>query len=104
MVDFGSTRTFLFGGSSDENKQVMAPYLMHWQAMCDAQKLGLKFYDFWGIETSSGEVPGFVRFKLGFGGQQVSYMGAYDVVFDRLMYQVYKGLRPINKFIKKISA
>ena len=69
MVDFGKTRTFLFGGSSEFHKNVMAPYLLHWKAMQDAKALGLTTYDFWGIETSSGETPGFVRFKIGFRGQ-----------------------------------
>ena len=46
MLDFGKIRTFLFGGSSDENKNVMAPYLMHWQAMVDAKAAGLLQYDF----------------------------------------------------------
>ena len=69
FIDFGKTRTFLFGGSSAQDKNVMAPYLLHWQAILDAKNAGMKFYDFWGTETAKGEVPGFVRFKLGFAPQ-----------------------------------
>ena len=104
MLDFGSTRTFLFGGSSDENRNVMAPYLMHWQAMLDAKAAGYKTYDFWGTETSSGQVPGFVRFKLGFGGKEIQYAGAYDLVKDRLWYFIYRLSRKINLLIKKSFA
>jgi lipid II:glycine glycyltransferase (peptidoglycan interpeptide bridge formation enzyme) len=103
MVDFGSTRTFLFGGSSQFHKNVMAPYLLHWKAMEDAKNLGLKHYDFWGTETSSGETPGFVRFKLGFGGQEKEYGGAYDIVNNKLLYKTYSLGRAINKLRKKIS-
>ena len=102
MLDFGKTRTFLFGGSSDENKNLMAPYLMHWQAMLDAKAAGLGTYDFWGIETSSGETPGFVRFKLGFGGSEREYAGAYDLVRNGAAYKAYSLLRKINKFTKKL--
>lgn len=82
----------------------MAPFLMHWQAMQDAKAAGFAQYDFWGIETSSGETPGFVRFKLGFGGNQKQFPGAYDIVCDRLWYKIYSYARKINRLIKKASA
>jgi len=100
----GGTRTFLFGGSTNDYKNVMAPFLMHWQAMQDAKAAGFAQYDFWGIETSSGETPGFVRFKLGFGGNQKQFPGAYDIVCDRLWYKIYSYARKINRLIKKASA
>ena len=104
FIDFGSTRTFLFGGSGELHKNVMAPYLLHWQAMQDAKRLGLLTYDFWGIETSSGQTPGFVRFKLGFGGQEKAYAGAYDLINNKFGYKVYALFRAINKLKIKISS
>jgi len=103
MVDFGKIRTFLFGGSAEENKNVMAPYLLHWQAMLSARAQKMAVYDFWGTETSSGNVPGFVRFKLGFGGTEQSYAGAYDYIISKPWYRCYGLLRSINKMIKKTS-
>jgi lipid II:glycine glycyltransferase (peptidoglycan interpeptide bridge formation enzyme) len=112
MIDFGKTRTFLFGGSADEHRNVMAPYLLHWQAIQDAKASGIEVYDFWGTETSSGEVPGFVRFKLGFApqlrsgslsGSEQSYAGAYDFIISKLWYRAYGLLRLVNKMLKKIS-
>ncbi len=102
MLDFGGTRTFLFGGSSENHKNLMAPYLMHYRAMLDAKKLGLNFYDFWGIETSKGETPGFVRFKLGFGSQEgiVEYPGAKDVIFSQFGYRIYTIFRKIKRIFK----
>ncbi len=97
MIDCGNTRTFLFGGSSDRNKNLMAPYLMHFRAMLDAKALGLSKYDFWGVETSKGDTPGFVRFKLGFGGKTVEYGGAYDMILDNLGYKFYTFLRKIKR-------
>lgn len=101
MLDYGDVRTFLFGGSFAEYKNVMAPYLLHYKAMTDAQLLGMKSYDFWGIETSSGETPGFVRFKLGFGGNEKQYAGAYDIVVSKLWYTVYRIVRNMYKFLKQ---
>lgn len=104
IIDFGDTRTYLFGGSADENKNVMAPYSLHFKAMLDAKVQGLKSYDFWGIETSSGETPGFVRFKLGFGGIEKKYSGSYDIVTSPNLYQAYSLVRKVNKAIKKITS
>ncbi|MFA5991149.1 MAG: peptidoglycan bridge formation glycyltransferase FemA/FemB family protein [Candidatus Doudnabacteria bacterium] len=124
MFDYGDTRTFLFGGSAEENKNVMAPYLMHWQAIKDAKLAGLKYYDFWGTETSSGKSAGFVRFKLGFAHSTHStsfrvalspveqatgsgsssgikeYAGAYDLVLNPLWYKIYLLSRKISQLTK----
>lgn len=97
MVDFGTTRMYLYGGSSEEHKNVMAPYLMHWQCMQDAQALGLKSYDLGGSEVAGGGERGFTRFKRGFGGAVVEYAGAYDIVNKRILYPLYKVGRVINR-------
>jgi peptidoglycan pentaglycine glycine transferase (the first glycine) len=89
MLDFGSSRTYLFGGSSDEHQNVMAPHALHWQAMQDARANGLTKYDFWGIETSKGTTPGFVRFKLGFGGQTAEYPKTLDITWRNFFYSGY---------------
>jgi len=99
MVDFGATRTYLFGGSSESEKQVMAPYALHWQAMLDAKALGLRLYDFWGLETASGKSAGFARFKAGFGGKVLEYSGAYDAVFNSPGYWAYKLARAGAKLL-----
>lgn len=99
-IDYLDTRTYLFGASSENKKNLMAPYLLHWNAILDAKKQGLKFYDFWGIETSSGETPGFVRFKMGFGGKVLEYPGAYDIILQPFWYNLYITLRKLNKILR----
>ncbi len=98
MLDFGNTRTYLFGGSSEEQKEVMAPYALHFQAMLDGKQKNIHFYDFWGLETSAGKTSGFARFKKGFGGFEKEYAGAYDVVLKKPEYRIYKILRKIKNF------
>ncbi len=96
-IDYGNTRTYLFGGSSDTNKNVMAPYALHWQAIQDAKSAGLTHYDWWGIETATGKTPGFVKFKLKWGGKEVSYPEAIDIVQNKFLYFIYRILRKINR-------
>ena len=100
ILDYGNTRTFLFGGSSQFHKNVMAAYKLHFQAILDAKNMGLHFYDFWGTETSKGEIPGFVRFKLGFGGMEKIYAGAYDFVIRPWGYSIYKVARNLRRLVK----
>lgn len=101
MIDFGETRTYLFGGTANEHKNVMAAYLLHWQAIIDAKKANQKFYDFWGIETAKGKTPGFVRFKIGFGGKEVAYPKACDVITNKPWYNIYKSIRFVNSKLNK---
>lgn len=46
---FKDTATYYFGASSNEHRNVMAPYKLHWQIMQDAKKQGYKYYDMFGI-------------------------------------------------------
>jgi len=97
MVDFGKVRTYLFGGSAAAHRDVMAPHLLHFKAISDAQALGLRSYDFWGLDTVKEKNPGFARFKLGFGGKRLEYPGAYDLVFAKGQYRFYQVLRWLNR-------
>ena len=91
---FGDTVTYLHGASSDESRQVMAPYLLQWQVILDAKKQGCRYYDFWGIDEKLW--PGVTRFKMGFGGKQIKFLGAYDYIINPLVYRLY---RLAKKFI-----
>jgi len=99
---FNGRATFLHGASSDEDKNIMAPYLLHWEIMKKAKEAGMKEYDFWGIVTSKTDPKkrkawqGFSRFKEGFGGEVVEYRGAYDLAFSKLWYFLYQIVRKIR--------
>lgn len=103
---FGGRATFLHGASLSKHRNIMAPYLLHWEIMREAQRLGFAEYDFWGIVTPRTDQKqakkwlGFSRFKEGFGGRVVEYPGAYDLVFDKLWYNAYRTARKllISKF------
>ncbi len=104
MIDDGTTRTYLHGASSDKHRQVMGPYLLHWELMKDAKQQGQTAYDWWGIapEDANEKHPwsGITRFKLGFGGQRRNYPGTFDFVAHPLRYQLYQLSRTINRFLR----
>ena len=99
MVDHGTTRTYLFGGSDNSKRNLMTPYALHWQAIQDAKADGKTTYDWWGTETATGATPGFVQFKLRWGGTQKFYAGSRDIILNSAWYFAYTALRKVNRLI-----
>ena len=59
------------GGESRAN------YLLKWEAIRSSRAAGATSYDLWGLATG-----GIAHFKTGFGGREVRYIGAWDLVLD----------------------
>lgn len=99
LTVFGKTVTYLHGGSSQRNKEVMAPYLLHWEAIKLAKQLNCSTYDFGGIapdESQNHPWAGITRFKKSFGGLEVTYPGAYDYSYSPIWYNAYKNARKLR--------
>jgi len=88
LIFFNKTATYLHGASLREHKEVMAPYLLHWQTIQQAKKENIYFYDFWGINKKKW--PGVTRFKLNFKGQEISYPGTFELSLSKFWYTLYK--------------
>jgi lipid II:glycine glycyltransferase (peptidoglycan interpeptide bridge formation enzyme) len=109
IVFFGDTATYLHGGSDDEFRNVMAPHLLHWQAILNAKEKGCRKYDFGGIKAEINEngkiVPleskwkGVTRFKLGFSknAKPLKFLGSYDIVIRSYRYDLYRILQKIKQ-------
>lgn len=92
---FGDMITYIHGASSNENRNVMAPFLLHWQIMKMGKTEGYKYYDLNGIDEKKW--PGVTRFKIGFGGKIENYPGTKDLVFNNVYYGLYKVLRALRR-------
>ncbi len=93
--------TYLFGGSADIKRNMMAPYLLHWQTIRAARAAGYKKYDFWGVEEDPKHPwHGFSKFKFGFGGTIVEHAGSYDYILNPAWYNAYRILRKLNRIIR----
>lgn len=93
ILYWGDTATFLFGASTNLDRNLMSSYLLHWEIIKEAKELGLKWYDFYGISPEEDNYShpwhGFTVFKRKFGGQKIDYIGAYDFIYNQKLYEEY---------------
>jgi lipid II:glycine glycyltransferase (peptidoglycan interpeptide bridge formation enzyme) len=109
VIYFGKTATYLHGASSDEFRNVMAPYLLQWQAIQDAKKAGMTEYDFGGIKTcdmqhetcNKNGWAGITKFKMGFSPETKpkEFPGSYDIVINPFKYALYRALQKVKSLI-----
>ena len=93
---FKDTATYYYGASSNKNRNVMAPYLLQWQAIQDSKKMGLKTYDFLGISPDNNKDHpwyGVTEFKLKFGGEKIDYASPQEYSFKKLLHILYKLIK-----------
>ncbi|MEK9155811.1 MAG: peptidoglycan bridge formation glycyltransferase FemA/FemB family protein [Patescibacteria group bacterium] len=98
--NFDRRVTYLFGGSSNEHRNLMAPYLLHWQIIKDARAQGCTEYDLFGIAPNDDPKhpwAGVTRFKKQFGGREVHLAGNWDLVFRPVEYQSFKIVEKIRR-------
>ena len=82
VVGAGRTAAYVFGGSSNQYRNLMAPHALQWAAMQWARGHGYTRYDLWGMadpDDPSDAMAGVHRFKLGFNPDLVTYPGAFDL-------------------------
>lgn len=90
---------YYYGASDNNYRNMMAPYLLQWEAIKEAKKRGCNRYDFLGIAPEGAKNhpwKGVTEFKKKFGGRVVNYPIAKDMVlrpFWYLIYRLYKKLR-----------
>jgi peptidoglycan pentaglycine glycine transferase (the first glycine) len=88
---FNGQSWYMYGASSDEHRELMPNHQLQWRAMQWAKAQGCMQYDLWGIPDVATDSPtaaltGVERFKAGFGGEVVRYVGAYDHVYSAPLY------------------
>lgn len=96
IIGYGETLYYPYGGSSDENRNVMATYLLVWEVMKWGKNNTYKYLDTMGVQEDKSD--GYSRFKSGFGGAEIKYKDTIDLVIDPLYYKTFKTLSFVRNF------
>lgn len=102
IIVFGKIANYVFGGSSNEERNRMPTYLAQWKAICYAKRLNCTHYNFGGIATRNkiyNGWDGLTIFKKKFGGEEIAHSAFFDVVVSPFWYHLYN----FRKRIKKIN-
>lgn len=105
----GATCVYLLGASNDLGRQSKAAYLLQWNTVEHAQRLGARWYDLGGIDPVTN--PGVYHFKSGLGGREVAYPRCRSMprrgparVLLPLAEGFYRGLRRLHKQKEALQA
>lgn len=90
----------MYGGWSGEHAEERPFYLLKWRSIVRMRELGATRYDMWGL-TERGvsadrtvrhddPLAGVEQFKLGFGGDTISWIGAVDVPVRSVLYPLWR--------------
>lgn len=94
MFTFNDILYYPYGASRSENREVMASNLLMWEMILFGKRQNCKSFDMWG---SLGPEPdpkdpwfGFHKFKKGYGGDLMEFIGTYDLVLNPPLYKLFR--------------
>jgi lipid II:glycine glycyltransferase (peptidoglycan interpeptide bridge formation enzyme) len=100
----GRTAWYLYGASSNVKRNLMGAYGVQWAAIQWARARGCTTYDLWGIpdadeavleaqfESRADGLWGVYGFKRGWGGKVARSVGAWDHVYQPIIYAGYQWM------------
>jgi len=97
LFHFGGTAWYFYGASAAVSREAMPNYALQWAALRWAKAAGCTRYDWWGAPDKVEEgdpMWGVYRFKVGFGGEFVPWIGAWDFPVNRSLYWLYTVAMP----------
>lgn len=97
LVAYGTKVLYMYGASTNEERNRMPTYLLQWEAIRWGKAHGYHTYDMWGAPDEFNEddsMWGVWRFKVGFNGQVVRHIGAWDYPVRPWLYWLYTNAIP----------
>jgi lipid II:glycine glycyltransferase (peptidoglycan interpeptide bridge formation enzyme) len=93
VVYSGRTATYYYGGSRAIHRNMMAPYLLHFEIMRTAKRRGCQTYDLFGVTPQSVPSDGWQEisnFKRKFGGRDVRLVPTFEFIYDPAAYREWE--------------
>ena len=84
---------YLFSGSYEEYSEFYAPYQIQDYMLRVSQNLGVKTYNFLGIDGKFDGSDGVLKFKTQFEGVAQQLIGTFDLPVNKFKFNMYKNLK-----------
>ena len=96
----------IHGGNTTDLRHLNANYLLYYTIIKDAYDEGYKIIDFFGTSGNpnppkDNPIYGIHNFKKRLGGEYTEFIGEYDLISNRLMYNLYSIVVPLRRKIVK---
>lgn len=91
----GNSGIYLLGGSNSDGLKYSASYLLQWEVIKWLKSQNIKYYNLGGIDPVNGK--GVYTFKTGLGGDEVNYIGGFEVSKDFLSKSILKLISKLKK-------
>ena len=89
VIRIGDRAWELFGGWSGAHSERRPFYLLKWHSLMQMKELGVRRYDMWGLAEGE-ELAGVENFKLGFGGEVVTWIGALETPVTGFLFPLWR--------------
>ena len=90
-INIGDRAWELYGGWSGAHDESRPFYLLKWRSLMGMKQRGVARYDMWGLSEHAGdELAGIENFKLGFGGDVTTWIGAFDRPVVAPLYPLWR--------------
>lgn len=106
IIFYGNMAAYRHSASLQLEKRLPTSYLIQWEAIKEAKKRGVMWYNFWGIapEGASSKHPffGITHFKKGFGGNHMGLLPCFDIPLKSRYYltRYFEFFRSIKRGFK----
>ena len=103
---YGNKVWYLYGGSKNEHRNLMATYLMQWEMIKWAVEKKCDWYDFRGVsgfKDPKDPQYGVYKFKKGFNGDFVEFINELHIVFNPVMNIVFNVSQAAYNFVFKLK-
>lgn len=96
---FEKQAVYYYGASSNHKRNLMAPYLVQWEAILEGKKRGCTEYDFLGIApegVANHEWAGVTGFKEKFGGERRVFPSARKIIIKPVWNMLYGLVKKVK--------
>lgn len=105
IIFYGTEAVYHYGASTNEGRKYPGAYLIQWEAIKEAKKRGMNRYNFWGVSPENEpkhRFHGLSLFKRGFGGKDVEYLHAQDLIINFPRYVINYVIESIRKKVRNV--